>query len=64
MMHAHTSRQEYIIGREGEYPTSLWYRVLQPFPGFMTSGEAFTIKVVSQFVPLHHIAAVVTVVVL
>ena len=33
-------------------------------PGFMTFGETFTTKEVSQFVPLHCIAAVVTVVVL
>ena len=39
--------QEYIIGREGEYPT-----------GVMTLVMIFTNKVASQFVLLHHIAVV------
>ena len=58
----YTYKQEYIIG-EGEYPTSL-LSVLQHFTGFMTFVIIFTKKLVSQFVPVHHIPAVVTVAVL
>ena len=54
--------QEYIIGRESillHYGT-----VLQPFMGVTILVMIFTNKVVSQFVLLHHIAAVATVLVL
>ena len=51
-----------IIRKEGEYPTSPWYYVTT-LSGFMTSGEIFTTKMASQFVPLHRIGPVVTVVV-
>ena len=50
-----------MIG-EGEYPTH-YGTVLQHFIGFMTFVIIFTNKVVSQFVPVHHIPAVVAVVV-
>ena len=48
--------QEYIIEKEGEYPTSLWACVT----GVMTFVIIFTYKVVSQIVLQHHIAAAST----
>ena len=52
--------QEYIIGRR-ESILLHYGTVLQPFTGVMTFVMIFTNKVVSQFVLLHHIAAVATV---
>ena len=46
--------QEYIIEKEGEYPTSLWACVTTLY-GVMTFAMIFTYKVVSQIVLQHHI---------
>ena len=51
--------QKYIIGKEGEYPTSLWACVTTLY-GVMTFVMIFTYKVVSQIILQHHIAAAST----
>ena len=56
-------KSSYITGKR-ESILLHYDTVLQHFTGFITFAMIFTKKVVSQFVPVHHIPAVVTVVVL